>query len=374
MIARMTDEQLDSRVREYLILRAEGVAARAVSAQEATATISRSLGLARSWPSANVRMVRVAFALLLLILALIAVAVVGGLFRERYAPNSPLLEVNLDGQPWAVTAAYGSIWAGAYREPVVYRIDPRDGTIRNDVPVVGFICGTLEQGYGALWMSHCDPNALSRIDARTLEVDRLTGYATDRVAIGADSVWTAHDGGVARLNPATLETQAEIPIGVSALLTYGEGSVWAMATDAGVVYRIDPRTDEVVATITFDDLPAGSAFPVHGVTGGGALWVVDEHALRVYRIDPATNTAQPLELELQPFSGTSFGDWYITYGRGLVWVRQSENMIVAINPITLQVVETHQTPLGGGGGFYVASDSLWVGNNRAGTLWGMQLP
>lgn len=373
MIARLTDEQLDSRLREYLTYRADAVARRAAPAREITDQLARSLGLTTG-RRGSFSTARLVFAILLLILALLATAIVGGLFREHYAPNRPLVETTLEGQPWAVTAAYGSIWAGAYRAPTVYVVDPADGSVRNEVRLVNFVCGTIEAGYGGLWASHCDPNTLSRIDAATLEVDKLVGYASDQVGIGADSVWTAHDDAVARLNPGTLETQAEIPVGGSSLVVFGEGSAWAAVTDAGVVRRIDPATNEVSATITFDDLPSGSAFPVHLATGGGAVWVVDEHALAVYRIDPRTNTAQRLDVALQPFQGTSFGDWYIRFGRGLVWVRQAEASIVGIDPRTLQIVETHQTPLGGGGGFFVADDSLWVGNNRAGTLWGMQLP
>jgi DNA-binding beta-propeller fold protein YncE len=147
-----------------------------------------------------------------------------------------------------------------------------------------------------------------------------------------------------------------------------------MVPEAHLVRRIDPATNSVIASIAFEDQPPGVGFPVHGVFGGGALWVVDELALRVYRIDPQTNQAGALDLQLDFPDGTTFGDWDITYGRGLVWVRKSENVIVAINPVTLEVVETHETPFGGGGGFFVADDSLWVGNNRAGTIWGLQLP
>jgi streptogramin lyase len=372
MIGRLTDEQLDARLSAYLTFRAEAVAGRAASAQDVTNALALRLGVARRRQTFSTT--RLVFAILLLILALLAAAVVGGVFRERYAPNRPLVETTLDGQPWAVTAAYGSIWTGAYRAPDVYVVDPADGSVRNDVRVVGFICGTIEAGYGALWVSHCDPNALSRIDARTLEVQRLVGFASDQVGIGAGAVWTAHDDSVARLDPVSLATLAETPVGGGALVAFGEGSVWAAVPDAGVVRRIDPATNQVSATIAFDDLATGDAYPVHLATGGGAVWVVDEHELAVYRIDPRTNTAQRLGLSLQFFAGTSFGDWYIRYGRGLVWVRQTETTIVAIDPRTFQVVETHQTPLGGGGGFFVADDSLWVGNNRAGTLSGVQLP
>src|SRR6187397_2307177 len=147
-----------------------------------------------------------------------------------------------------------------------------------------------------------------------------------------------------------------------------------MVPGSHTVQRIDPASNAVIAAISLDDQQTSAGNPVHGVFGAGALWVVDELAGRVYRIDPSTNQAGALDLSLETFDGAGLGDFFITYGRGLVWVRSAENRIVAIDPATLQVAQTYETPQGSGGAFFVAPDSLWMANSSAGNVWGKQLP
>ena len=93
-------------------------------------------------------------------------------------------------------------------------------------------------------------------------------------------------------------------------LAHGEGAVW-VATAKGTIQRIDPATDEVVATVSIvaeenrrtqgpeegpDDevAPAWTASRFGTVTtGAGAVWVTAStdggFACRLFEIDPATN-------------------------------------------------------------------------------------
>ena len=376
MIGRMTDEQLDERIRAYLSYRAEAVAAHAVSADAASEAIARRVGIAGRRATPPFSLARVGLALLLLLLALVAAVYVGSLFRERYAPDRPLIIVPLEGQPWAVTGAYGSIWVGSLGQASLYQLNPRDGTVLAEIPITEPVCGNIERGYGAVWIAGCGTHALSRVDPRSLDVDRLVGYGSDSLGVGAESIWATDGSNVVRLDAQTLDTQAEIPVGGESLVTFGEGSAWAMISDLGSVVRIDPATNQVMATIALSSDPANAAYPVHGVAAGGALWVVDEIGLRLYRVDVATNTATSVAIPLrhEADDGMDFGDWYVTSGRGLIWVRVADDAIVGFDPGTLNVVQTQATTSGGGGAFFVADDSLWLGNNFDGTVSGMQLP
>jgi virginiamycin B lyase len=376
VIGPMTDEQLDERIRAYLSYRAEFVASHAASAEAASTAIAGRLRAGGGRAVAPFSVARVAFALLLLLLALVAAVYVGSLFRERYAPERPLVVVPLQGQPWAVTGAYGSIWVGSLGQASVYQLNPRDGTVTNEVALVEPVCGNIERGYGAIWAAGCGTHALTRIDPRSLDADRLVGYGSDGIGVGGDSVWASDGSNVVRLDPQTLETQAEIAVGGDSIVTFGEGSAWAMLSDRGSVARIDPATNHVVATIPLSSGPEAPAYPVHAVAAGGALWVVDEVGLRLYRVDAVTNTATsvPIPLTHEATDGMDFGDWYITSGRGLIWVRISDETVVGFDPTTSRVVQTQATTPGGGGAFFVADDSLWVGNNGDGTVSGMQLP
>ncbi len=72
------------------------------------------------------------------------------------------------------------------------------------------------------------------------------------------------------------------PIGVAA----GEGSIWVVSSEfrSGgdpALYRVDPQSDEVVATI-----PLG-AVPLEVAVGEGAVWVSNSEDDTVTKIDPA---------------------------------------------------------------------------------------
>jgi streptogramin lyase len=375
-VTHMTDEQLDERIRSYLSYRAELVASRAGSAEDASIAIARRLGIGFARPVTGFRLVRVAFAVLLLILALVAAVYVGSLFRERYAPDRPRVDTTLEGQPWAVTGAYGSIWVGSLGHPALYQLAPSDGTIISETPLVAPVCGNVERGYGALWVGQCGTLGLARIDARSLKVDRLIGYGTDQIGIGAEAIWVSDGSNVVRLDPVSLGTLAEVPVGGDSLVTFGAGSAWAAVSDDATVVRIDPTRNEVTAVIQLGSDAGGETYPVHSVAAEGALWVVDEIGLKLYRIDAATNEASVVDVPLTHEAGDrmDFGDWYITYGRGLIWVRTSDAEIVGIDPSTERVVERQATPEGGGGAFFVQDDSFWLGNNLVGTVTGTQLP
>ncbi|MEO6350785.1 MAG: glutaminyl-peptide cyclotransferase [Candidatus Limnocylindrales bacterium] len=373
MIGHLTDQELDDQVRSYLEFRAERAAARAAAVSDVSVAIAQRVGLIRPVRSRNAQLVRLAVALLLVLLALLGAAVVGGLLRDPYTPDQPLIEVPLDGSPWGVVGAYNFMWVTSADGRVLYRVDPRDGHVVNDIQLTTHMCGTARAGFDALWISHCEETTISRINARTLEVAKVIGYDTDQIGISNDSVWVSTlEGSVVRLDPQTLDEEAAIDVGGGSLLEFGDGAIWATIPDLALVRRIDPATNSVVATIALAAIDEDGVNPVHSVFGGGALWVVDEPEGQLYRVDPVTNSARPVGVTIESFEG-QFGDWYITYGRGRVWVRTASDTITAIDPATLQVDRTITTPIGAGGGFFVADGSIWLGNNLSGTIWGMQL-
>ncbi len=118
----------------------------------------------------------------------------------------------------------------------------------------------------------------------------------DAIAVGLGGVWVdvqAGGGGdnVVRIDPRTNDVVATIPVSSSPWdLAVGAGSVWVTGygeNKSGVLQRIDPVTNEVVATITV--APSGHPGPV--AAGDDAVWVDvgDTESDSLVRIDPATN-------------------------------------------------------------------------------------
>jgi len=202
-------------------------------------------------------------------------------------------------------------------------IDPSDGRVVSDI-AVGTRPVAVAVGDSAVWAANADDGTVSRIDPKTREAVSTIGIGGDvsDVAIGFGSVWIAggNDGTLTRIDPKLNAVEATLRLGRPRELSpqpvfavaVGEGSVWA--TRGNSVLKIDPATNQTVARI-----PVSS--PLAIAVGGGSLWVTTS-AERILRIDAASNilTARAA----LPSQGTAAvwqdGLWMIiSVGQGNVW-------------------------------------------------------
>jgi hypothetical protein len=124
------------------------------------------------------------------------------------------------------------------------------------------------------------------------------------VAKGAGGVWTASveedgcSGYVTHVDPDRPRVVGRARVGAVADVAAGAQGVWAVGAPCGErkasVYRIDPRTDELVAAIPLDVERGGRPPSDVGevAVGAGAVWVSVAFGVRtgeVLRIDPQTN-------------------------------------------------------------------------------------
>jgi hypothetical protein len=132
------------------------------------------------------------------------------------------------------------------------------------------------------------------------------------LATGEEAVWVAGFNRVARIDPATNQVAATIRTpgtGDYSDVAVAEGAVW-VTTSRGLVYRIDPTEDAVVATIEVDGSPQGIAW------GAGWVWVTRAAAGPgdLVRIDPRTNRLAGAPITL------GYGPGPIVYHQGALWV------------------------------------------------------
>lgn len=167
------------------------------------------------------------------------------------------------------------------------------------------------------------------------------------VALGDGAVWVSGFGTVSRLDPRTNEVVATIQTPGTedfSRVSVGEGAVWVTA-DGGKVYRIDPAANRVVATIEVGG-------PIIGVwAGDGSVWVTrpTEGTGELVRIDPATDAVvgQPIEVGPGPVSVIS--------GFGALWVTNtSPPSVVRVDPTSGEV-----RTMGFTGQVAVGYGSLW---------------
>jgi virginiamycin B lyase len=134
---------------------------------------------------------------------------------------------------------------------------------------------------------------------------------------------------------------------VPARLAVTEDAVWVLCPDDGSLSRIDPVTNELVATIPVGRGPSGLA------VGAGAVWVTSSRDGTVARIDPASNRLTIVPVPRCCGGGLAAGE------RALWAANRLDGTLVRLDPATGRVVarvllprttdqEPHQVAVGDG--------------------------
>jgi streptogramin lyase len=135
------------------------------------------------------------------------------------------------------------------------------------------------------------------------------------VDVGFGATWVASQGVLVRVDPQTNRVVATIPMPLtseSASIAFGEGAVWVTSGQTnGMVYRIDPVANRVTAAI---GVPGG-AFGI--VVAAGTVWVTqylpEQDPGIVARIDARSHQLRsPVEVPNLPGA--------IRYGLDAIWV------------------------------------------------------
>jgi DNA-binding SARP family transcriptional activator/streptogramin lyase len=182
---------------------------------------------------------------------------------------------------WTVVTTDGrSVWAGNASTPTTVGLEPTTGDVVQRVAGVGG--GGIAIGYGSVWVAEYKRNTVARIDPRGgTVIERIpVSSAPTRIAAGEGGVWvtTQHPhSAVWRISPRTGETVAVIPVPpTTRRIATGGGYVWVTSGSSGepgashtpgVLSKIDPRTDQIAATIKLGFRPDGVAF------AEGRVWV-----------------------------------------------------------------------------------------------------
>ena len=197
-------------------------------------------------------------------------------------------------------------------------------------------------GEGSAWVTNESAGTVSRIDLATNQVVATVqvGNLPRAVAAGYGAVWIGNvgDGTVSRIDPATNRVTATIPLDPSPQafgsqpsgIAAGVGAIWVASgitgADHGTIARIDPETNQVVATIDVERWPSQIA------AVDGAVWVTHSVTPFLTRIDPATNEISAtldLECPTTGLAADAAGVWASCLG---------VPVLLRIDPLTNQVV------------------------------------
>ena len=137
-----------------------------------------------------------------------------------------------------------------------------------------------------MWVPNCGDYTLSRVDLKTgvvtATIQVAIGDSEGRLAVGAGAVWLCTDpkGVLARIDPSSNKVVAEIKVQPrSFAVACDESAVWATSTEKSVLMCIDPRLNQVVQQF------AGAGGDEIQI-GKGSVWLSNLRAGNVWRLDP----------------------------------------------------------------------------------------
>jgi ABC-type transport system substrate-binding protein/tRNA A-37 threonylcarbamoyl transferase component Bud32 len=229
---------------------------------------------------------------------------------HRVAARIPLPDV-----PDDVVFDGGSAWAllrGAQR---VVQIDVARRKQVGEVKLP-FVPGGLAAARGVLFVTETGGPGLVRVDSRTRKITatwmvpaRGVGVSDPTgIAAGAGSVWLARAADVVRVDASNGRVQKRYGLPVTAtLLTFANGQLWAASSQNGIVEKIDPATDRIVAHATVRGWVSALSI------GGGSAWVALTPDDVVYRLDED-------DASVQQQIAAGEGPESLSAGGGAVWV------------------------------------------------------
>jgi DNA-binding SARP family transcriptional activator/DNA-binding beta-propeller fold protein YncE len=260
-----------------------------------------------------------------------SVAVGGGSVWVLNASEETISQV--DAQRRAVVKTFGSgrnpialalgdraLWVAAQARTLV-RIDPStylsttvrvpgDGLSRTIAITPGWVAADAR----SVWA--LNDAVVSRVAPAPQLVFRGRGLACcGALALGGGSVWTTDASGLERIDARTGSLLAHVGLPftsatVQAPIAFGAGSAWIADESGNAVWRIDARSDAVIATLAVGSHPSGIA------VGAGAIWVAGADGT-VSRIDPNAGQGLGRVVRTIRVGGTPSS---IAVGAGLVWV------------------------------------------------------
>jgi YVTN family beta-propeller protein len=180
--------------------------------------------------------------------------------------------IRVGSAPYALVYAAGSVWVTNEGSGSVSRIGPRRNKVIKTVRVGGQPNG-IAFAFRKIWVADYGRGRLIRIDPRRNRVERKIRLpGADWITASADSLWISSETGrVYRVDPATMAVQATVTVGANPLASaLIAGKLWVPNIDANTVSVVDPATNAVSRTLS-----AGPS-PIAVAAAGGSVWVSSE--------------------------------------------------------------------------------------------------
>ncbi len=274
----------------------------------------------------------------------------------------PDATIRVGGDPDWMAVADDAVWVAIASLNRVTQLSAARNEVGISIPVQE-PCSGLVAGFGSVWIPSCGTHSLVRADLKTGGVQaRIPIGPADSegcIALGADSVWLATNrtGVLSRIDPKANAVVASITIPSGSFCpVFADGFVWVTSTEHSVLAKIDPGANKTVA-----EIPVGKN-PRFATSGAGAVWTLNQGDGTISRVDTKTG-----KLVANIAAGLSGHGGEIAFGFGSVWVTMIHTPITRIDARSNSVV--HQWTGDGGDSIRAGLNSIWLTDLRAGIVW-----
>ena len=183
-----------------------------------------------------------------------------------------------------LAATTDSVWLISDARGTLSRIDPDRNLVVAELRVPAD-CRSLTFGETVLWLACPAEDRVLRVDPRTNLIEKSIEVSArpEALAIGEGSIWVlcAKEGKLERIDPKTDKVSKTIELGAPAAggsLAIGENFVW-VGMPGFPITRIDPATDKVVQQFY------GAGGPMVKV-GLSFVWLANTEAGTLWKLDP----------------------------------------------------------------------------------------
>ena len=233
--------------------------------------------------------------------------------RVDPATNRIKARLGVPNYPFGLAFGSGSLWVGSRYGSQVTRFNARTNKRQARIRV-GSAPYALAYGAGAVWATNENDGTVSRIGLKRNKVVKTirVGGKPNGIAVAFGSVWVADygRGRLIRLSPAKNRVTGRISIPTADWITRSGDSLW-VSSETGKVYRVDPASLTLKATVTVGANPLASAVI------GGELWVPNIDADTVSVLDTvASSVRRTIDVGKSPIAVAS--------AAGAAWVSSEE--------------------------------------------------
>jgi YVTN family beta-propeller protein len=202
---------------------------------------------------------------------------------------------------------------------------PTGSTVVARIAVGGQPCGVVAAN-GSVWVTDAERGRLLLLQDDKLVRDFPVDATPCELTFGYGSLWIATQSGLLdRVDPATGKVVAHVKVGDTSYEPLAAfGCVWVTNRGSNSVSQIDPATNKVVRTIATPFVNAGGI-----VDANGSLWVGNDASgdTELLRIDPGTGRITKVKAGDRPA--------FVAAAGGSVWVaNQNDHNVTRLDAAT----------------------------------------